>query len=132
MVGQASLTFQVLYALSVILSKAALLLLYLRVFTAQMKKFTLTLGFVAFIIFTSGLAYAFIAIFQCAPVSFAWDQSQADGKCVNFVAVSRWLSVPNVIDGIVMLVMPLPVVWALAIETQQKVALTANFFHGIM
>ena len=130
--GQASLAFQVLYAFSVILSKCALLLLYLRVFTAQMKNFTITLGIVAFIVLTTGVAYAFVAIFQCSPVSFAWNKTIPNGKCIDDVAVARWLSVPNVIDGLVMLIMPIPVVWQLAIEIQQKIALTATFFHGVM
>jgi hypothetical protein len=131
-IGQASLAFQVLYAFSIILSKGALLLLYLRVFTSQMKKFTLTLLIVAFIVLTTGTSYAFVAIFQCSPVSFAWDKGISSGKCVDFGMVAKWLSIPNVVDGLVMLTMPIPVVWALAIETQQKIALTATFFHGIM
>jgi len=130
-IGQASLAFQVLYAFSLILSKFALLLLYLRVFTSQMKNFTLTLGLVAFIVLTTGASYAFVAIFQCSPVASAWDMG-ISGKCVDFAMVAKWLSVPNVIDGLVMLIMPIPVVWALAIETKQKIALTATFFHGIM
>lgn len=131
-IGQASLAFQVLYAFSIILSKCALLLLYLRVFTSQRKNFTLTLLVVAFIVLITGTSYAFVAVFQCSPVAFAWDKGISSGKCVDFGTVAKWLSVPNVIDGLVMLIMPIPLVWALAIETQQKIALTATFFHGIM
>jgi len=97
-----------------------------------MKNFTLTLLVVALIVLTTGTSYAFVAIFQCSPVSYAWDKGISSGKCVDFGMVAKWLSVPNVIDGLVMLTMPIPVVWALAIETQQKIALTATFFHGIM
>ena len=98
-----------------------------------MRKFSLTLALVAFIVFTTGVAYAFIAIFQCSPVRLAWDKTVPEGgQCIDLATVARWMSIPNVVDGLVMLVMPVPVVWQLAIEVQQKFALTATFFHGIM
>lgn len=51
---------------------------------------------------------------------------------MNVVAFSRYMAIPNVITGAVMLVMPLPVVWNLNIDVSAKIALTATFMHGIM
>ena len=98
-----------------------------------MRKLSFTLALVAFIVFTTGVAYAFIAIFQCSPARFAWDKTVPEGgQCIDLATVARWISVLNVVDGLVMLVMPVPVVWRLAVEVQQKIALTATFFHGIL
>ena len=130
--GEASIAFEALYAVSIITSKISILLLYLRVFTSQKRAFALILGICAFIIITVGVVYASIAIFQCSPVKFAWDKSTPGGQCLKSLTVAKFLAIPNIIDGLVMLIIPIPLVWQLAIETQHKIALTATFFHGII
>ena len=103
-----------------------------RVFTSQMRIFTMILVAVGVIVVGTGLASTFAAIFQCSPVPYAWDKSIKGGKCINDIAFARFMAIPNVVDGLVMLVMPIPLVWRLELAIQQKIALTATFLHGIM
>ena len=131
-IGRASIAWLVLYGVSVALSKLAILLLYLRVFTAQMRSFTVALVLVGVVVIAAGVANTIAAILQCSPVPYAWDKTIDGGKCINDLAFARFMAIPNVVDGFVMLVMPIPLVWRLDLEIQQKVALTATFLHGIM
>lgn len=131
-IGQASIAWRVLYGLSVALSKLAILLLYLRVFTTQMRSFTIALILVGIVVIGAGAANTLGAILQCSPVPYAWDKTISGGKCINDLAFARFMAIPNVVDGFVMLVMPLPLVWRLDLAIQQKVALTATFLHGIV
>ena len=130
-VGKASIAWLVLYGASVALSKLAILLLYLRVFTTQWYGFTLVLILISIVVIGTGVTNAFAAIFQCSPVSYTWDKTVEDGKCLNNLAFARFMAIPNVVDGFVMLAMPIPLVWQLNLAIQQKVALTATFLHGI-
>ena len=131
-IGRATIAWLVLYGVSVALSKVAILLLYLRVFTAQMRGFTIALVVVGIIVISAGIANTLAAILQCSPVPYAWDKTIEGGKCINDLAFARFMAIPNVVDGFVMLVMPIPLVWRLDLVIQQKVALTATFLHGIM
>ncbi|KAL8784345.1 MAG: hypothetical protein Q9195_009077 [Heterodermia aff. obscurata] len=130
-IGKASIAWLVLYGASVALSKLAILLLYLRVFTTQWYGFTLVLILISIVVIGTGVTNAFAAIFQCSPVSYTWDKTVEDGKCLNNLAFARFMAIPNVVDGFVMLAMPIPLVWQLNLAIQQKVALTATFLHGI-
>ena len=79
-VVKASIVWLVLYGASVALSKLATLLLYLRVFTAQWRGFTLVLILISIEVIGTGVTNAFAAIFQCSPVSHTWDKTVEGGK----------------------------------------------------
>ena len=104
----------------------------MRVFTSRMRLFTAACYVVGFVIIATCIANTVVAIFSCSPVKYAWDKSIEGGKCIDQVAFARFMSIPNVITGAVMLVMPLPLVWNLNVAIAAKVALTATFLHGIM
>lgn len=129
---QSFVAWMVIYGASIALSKCAILLLYVRVFTTCKKAFTITACLVGFVIVATGIANTFIAIFQCSPESFVWDKSIKGGVCINEVAWTRYMAIPNVVTGAVMLVMPMPIVWRLNVDVSAKIALTATFLHGIM
>ena len=121
-----------LYGFSIAASKCAILLLYMRVFTSRMRLFTALSYVVGFVIVATCIANTIVAIFSCSPVNYAWDKSVPGGKCIDQVAFERYMSIPNVITGAIMLVMPLPLIWNLNVAIAAKVALTATFLHGIM
>lgn len=121
----------VVYGSAVALSKCAILLLYTRVFTTRKRGFTLAVYIVGAVVVATGLVNTFTAIFQCGPIAYKWDKSLR-GKCIDEVAFERYMSIPNVVTGAVMLVMPLPLVWELKVTLRQKVALTLTFLHGTM
>ena len=48
------------------------------------------------------------------------------------VAFARFMTIPNVVTGAIMLIMPLPLAWKLNLDFSAKLALTATLLHGIM
>ncbi len=122
----------IIYGASIALSKCAILLLYIRVFTTSKKTFTITAYLVGLVIVATGVANTTVAILRCSPLSFAWDKSIKGGACIDEIAWTRYMAIPNVVTGAIMLVMPLPLVWKLNVSVSAKIALTATFLHGIM
>lgn len=120
-----------LYGASVALSKCAILLLYVRVFTTSNKRFTVAVWVVGIFVCATGITTIVGSVFQCTPVARNWDIS-VRGHCINKLDFARYTAIPNVVTGFVMLFLPLPTVWHLNITIQQKIALTATFLHGIM
>lgn len=97
-----------------------------------MRRFTIVLITVGVLVIGTGIAHTLAAIFQCSPVFFAWDKAIQGGKCINNIALERFMAIPNLVDGFVMLLMPIPLVWKLELSIRQKIALTATFLHGTM
>ncbi|KAL2037601.1 hypothetical protein N7G274_009714 [Stereocaulon virgatum] len=131
-ISQLFMTWMIVYGLSIAFAKCAILLLYVRVFTTIKRTFTIAAGLVGSAVVLIGLANTFGIIFQCSPPAFAWNKAVDGGHCIDIVAFSRYMAIPNVVTGAVMLVMPLPVVWNLKIDVSAKIALTATFLHGII
>lgn len=126
------MAWMIIYGASIALSKCAILLLYIRVFTTSKKSFTITAYAVGFIIIATAIANTFISILQCSPQALAWDKSIQGGVCIDEIAWTRYMAIPNVLTGAIMLIMPLPLVWRLNVPLEAKIALTATFLHGIM
>ena len=124
------IAWQIFYALSVLFSKLAILFLYLRVFASAFKPFVYTVYSMGIIVVATGAIDIFTAFLQCAPGTLATDGSLTAGKCINQIAFQRYMAIPNVFTGFIMLVMPLPLVWRLKITPIQKIGLIATFHHG--
>lgn len=120
-----------LYGASVASSKCAILLLYIRVFTTNLRNFTIAVCAIGTIVGATGITTIVGSIAQCAPISRNWNVA-VPGHCIDKLAFARYTAIPNVITGFTMLLLPLPMVWRLNVTVQQKVALTATFLHGIM
>lgn len=120
-----------LYGASVALSKIAILLLYLRVFTTNLKRFTVATYVIGFVVVATGLATMLGSVLKCIPMARNWDHN-VPGRCIDELTFARYTSIPNVVTGFAMLILPLPMVWRLKISVHQKIALTATFLHGIM
>ncbi len=84
-----------------------------------------------FLVVGLAISIFFTTIFQCSPVAYAWNKSVSDhGKCINVVAYFRWISLPNILTDLVMLVLPLPLLWKLHTSLGQKIGLTFIFVIG--
>lgn len=125
------ISWMALYGAAVALSKGAILLLYLRVFTKANRKFTMAAYVIGFVVAVTGIATTIGSIFQCTPIARNWDNNRM-GTCIDKAEFARFTAIPNVITGFAMLILPLPMVWQLNVTIQQKVALTATFLHGVI
>lgn len=121
---------ELLYGLLFPIVKTAILWLYLRLFHIH-TWFRVAANILIAYIWLWAISGISVALAQCRPLAHAWDMS-VGGRCIDQLSYYRWISVPNVIHDVVMLVLPLPVVWTLQIGLRQKLALSAVFFIGSM
>ena len=126
------MAWTIIYGLAIAASKWAILFLYLRVFTTSNRWFNITLIAMGMLVTATFITNTIAAIFACTPVHHAWQDPAAAGTCIQVVRFNQYMAIPNVITGIVMILMPLPPVSQLNIATLQKVGLSATFLHGIM
>ncbi|KAJ5612673.1 hypothetical protein N7510_005867 [Penicillium lagena] len=116
------------FPFSVTPAKISLLLFYARIFTV--RRFQIFAYAVASLVLVHGDIVLFAIIFQCKPIPYAWDKSIPDGTCTVQHVLYRFISPPNVLTGIFILVMPMPFVWRLHVPRAQKMALTGVFLLG--
>ncbi|KAL4888674.1 hypothetical protein BDV59DRAFT_136298 [Aspergillus ambiguus] len=109
-------------------AKISILLFYVRIFNTP--KFRVLAGIVGFIVLGHGIGVFFAAIFQCSPVQFAWDKTIEGGSCFDQQAFYRYVSPPNILTDVLILIMPLPLIWRLHTRMTQKLALTGVFILG--
>lgn len=118
------------YGLLIPTEKTSILLLYLRLFNIHHWFRYTTYAMIAYI-WAWGVSESIVAVAQCKPVAYQWNK-QLDGTCIDQLAYFRWVSVPNVIHDLAMLILPVPVVWQLQIPGRQRLALLALFLFGSM
>ncbi|KAL3477450.1 hypothetical protein BJX99DRAFT_246211 [Aspergillus californicus] len=109
-------------------AKISILLFYVRIF--PVRKFRIFTYIVGAIVLGHGIGVLLAAIFQCSPIAYTWDKAIVGGSCFNQEAFFRYVSPPNILTDVVILVMPLPYVWKLHTHVGHKVALTGVFLLG--
>ena len=62
------------------------------------------------------LAQVFVDIFQCVPISSAWDPNET-GKCVSYGALVLTMGIINIVTEVIMLVIPMPLLWKLRVAS---------------
>jgi hypothetical protein len=119
--------YETLYTVAITLCKFSILLFYSRIF--KEKKFKIALWITASVVIAWFLAIEISVILTCRPVSALWVLTE-DGTCINFTMFFVGSGTPNVILNFIILVLPLPSIWALDIERKHKVALSSVFLLG--
>ncbi|KAJ5651543.1 uncharacterized protein N7484_005266 [Penicillium longicatenatum] len=109
-------------------AKISILLFYIRIFS--FRNFRILAYIVGGIVTSHGVGVFFAAIFQCSPIAYTWDKTIVEGSCFDQEAFYRYVSPPNIITDVLILMMPLPYVWNLHTRVGQKVALTGVFLLG--
>lgn len=109
-------------------AKISILLFYIRIFS--FRNFRILAYIVGGIVISHGIGVFFAAIFQCSPITYTWDKTIIGGSCFDQEAFYRYVSPPNIVTDVLILVMPLPYVWKLQTQVEQKVALTGVFLLG--
>lgn len=118
------------YGLAVMLPKLAILSFYLLIFDT--RPFRIATYTLAAMISATFLAIGLVATFQCTPLAYDWDKTIPGGHCIDQIAFYKWISLPNIITDIIMLILPLPIIWSLNMSRNQKYGLSAIFVTGGM
>ncbi|ROV99543.1 hypothetical protein VMCG_06338 [Cytospora schulzeri] len=126
---QMILAQQIIWAVSLGLSKLSILTLYSKVFSVDY--FVIASRVTAVVIILWMLVVILGSILICQPVAFNWDQS-LNGHCGN--AVALWLShgVLNIVTDLVVLLLPMPYMYSLEMALYKKLVLMVTFSLGLL
>ena len=120
---------EIFYVLGAALVKCAILLLYRRLFGSN-RRFEYTLWAVGGFITAYSLAEILVVIFQCQPISAAWDLSVHPIYCVNISLGAIIMGAVNAATDFLVLILPIPIVLGLRLKTKWKIQLIGIFLLG--
>ncbi|KAI1769995.1 hypothetical protein F4818DRAFT_446722 [Hypoxylon cercidicola] len=121
--------FKVTYKTCINLTKASILLLYLRIFS-NTKWLRWACRFMLTIVVLYCVASVTATIFQCTPITKAFDKS-LKGTCIDngqFWYANAGFSITT---DVIILILPMPLVYALQVPRVQKAALIMVFALGV-
>lgn len=109
--------------------KVAILMLYIRIFSTP--KVRLMTWIAMGVVLANWVATGIIATFTiCQPFAFKWDKTIEDGKCANLMAAYKYISIPNIVTDIAILVLPVPSLWKLHTSKWRKIGIFVTFATG--
>lgn len=119
---------QIFYKLTINLTKMSIVLLYLRIFVQRWFRIScyILLGVVS----AYCLASTLVSIFQCHPISGAWDKGQKSVTCISLT--QNWYSNAgySIATDVLILALPMQPIWASKLPVNQKRALMFVFALG--
>lgn len=117
-----------IYLPSVTFPKLAILALYLRIFTTRGYRIaTYCVGSIVVLSCIVGLVANSIV---CQPFAYFWDKSIPNGRCLDVVAAYRYISIPNIVTDLMMLILPMRPLFKLRVSLPLKLGLIATFVFG--
>ena len=110
------------------LTKISILVLYLRIFPHD----TLRYGAIAIIslIALSTTIIFFMTIFSCHPVAFFWNKDIRRGTCLNVNALAYANSSMSIIQDLLIIALPLPVLVKMNMGRKKKIGVGFMFAVG--
>lgn len=87
---------------------------------------------------TAGLVLAFwicsvfVTVFQCDPVSGAWDFELQHKKCIPILKFFYVAASFNIITDLILCTAPLPLFWKLNIPLNERIMLCVLFGFGLL
>lgn len=118
-----------LYIIAITLIKVSILLFYLRIFPS--KSFWVIDSIVMASVIAFGFAISLVVVFQCKPVSGAWDRL-IHSKCVNINALAYATGSISITQDVVILILPIPQLVSLKMNIRKKLNLLFMFSLGII
>jgi hypothetical protein len=118
----------IFYCCAITFTKLSIIVSYLRIF--PYNRLHVAMYITAAV--TVGLFIASVpaTIFQCSPVSAAWDFTIKDAHCYKFVNFLYASTAINVTTDLVLCAAPLPYFWNLQLPRKQKIIVSFLFFIG--
>ncbi|KAG8162346.1 hypothetical protein KVR01_008111 [Diaporthe batatas] len=119
------------YGFIIGITKAALLMLYRRVFSPTRRgAFDVTLLALMAVILGFYVSNTLVKIFECEPRRKAWDGA-VPGRCVDLVAVLNISGGFNAVSDFVILLLPVHAVWKLQMSPSRRVLVILAFTFGL-
>ena len=67
----------------------------------------------------------------CRPLSYRWDYTIEGGSCGDEKALSLYIAIVNLLQDVIVVVLPMPVLWSMRLARARKVALSCIMGLGI-
>ncbi|KAL7796681.1 putative PTH11-typeG-protein-coupled receptor [Trichoderma ceciliae] len=121
---------EIIYFVEVSVLKLALILFYMRIFPGRTVRRILWGTFIGSTLF--GIAFVFVAIFQCKPVNFYWHKWDGEhhGTCVNVNFVAWSNAAISIAIDIWVLAIPLWQLKSLKLDWRRKIGVGMMFCVG--
>lgn len=117
------------YVVAITLAKISILFLYLRLFEHH-PSFRLAAHITIFSTAVATLVLSFITIFSCYPVAYFWDRDIKGGRCLNIQNVAYAVGALSIVEDLVIVALPFPVLFRLQMSTSKKVGIGVMFVLG--
>ena len=121
-----------LYLGCVTLPKVCLLVLYLRIFkVGSAPRVRLATWVVLATVVAYGLSTSFIVWPTiCQPFAFKWDKTIEGGHCADIITTYQYISLPNILTDLAILVIPIAPLYRLQMDRLRKVGLMVTVLAG--
>lgn len=121
-----------LYIPAIWSTKIAILLLYLRVFPDE--RFRHRVKICIWIYFATAFCLFWACLFKCWPVSYSWTfwDGEHHGSCSSMNAQGWANSALNIVEDLIVLVLPWPTIRKLNLSREKKIGITIMFGVGIL
>lgn len=124
--------FSILYNPALMATKTAILIFYLRL----AKNTQIVLRYASWatlaVVNVAGLVLTFMNIFQCNPVSAAWNtEATGSTKCIPLLTEFICAAPVNIVTDLAILALPIPVLTGMRLPSRQKTILVITFTLGI-
>jgi hypothetical protein len=120
----------IFYACAITFTKLSIIVSYLRIFPYNSMRIAMYItGAITVALFVASIP---ATIFQCNPISAAWDFSisRSAAKCYLFIHFLYATTAVNVTTDLILCTAPLPFFWNLQLPRKQKVIVSMLFFVG--
>ncbi|MCJ1268762.1 hypothetical protein MMC22_008650 [Lobaria immixta] len=129
---QLSFAYEITYIFCHLAIKISVLLLYARLFTTQRRRFRIALSVVGIYVITWTISSFCVVLLQCRPIHYSWDlpRGLTQGQCIDLIGGYVGTGATNTISDFAILILPMPIVWALKIRRRQKMVICGIFLLG--
>jgi len=123
--------FSVLYNPALMATKTSILIFYLRLSKNTEKVLRLASWLVLGIVNVAGTVLTLLNIFQCRPISAAFDMYEGAAYCIPILTEFICAAPVNIVTDLAILALPLPVLTGMRLPLRQKVILILTFALGV-
>ncbi|KAF2648664.1 hypothetical protein K491DRAFT_722389 [Lophiostoma macrostomum CBS 122681] len=122
------LGLQLVCPLTTSLAKLGILALYQELFGRASKTYQNVIKVTFLLVFCIMIVQIIIPFANCKPFSYNWNLSLPEGSCAfSGLHLWRYLSIPNVVTTIIMILIPLPVLYNLKVDAATRVGFCLVF-----
>lgn len=126
---QCLLALELMSISALTLIKLSVLLFYRRIFTAP--SFRIPVWVAGSLVTAWGISFFFANLFQCTPVSGAWEINKPR-HCVNSKHLVNAYQGLNIMTDVMILTMPWPMIWGLQLPRRRKAQVGGIFLLGAL